>query len=85
MRWIATAAALLPLPALACLERPGSSCGGLGLTSLIGAVVTSCAVGWVVHQVLDASGKYTPEGAAAITAVAGLLGGPLLWYILQRF
>ena len=78
MRWIAAAASLLPLPALACLENPGSSCGGLGLTSVIGVVVASCAVGWVVHQVLDASGKCTPEDAAAITAVVVLIAGPLL-------
>lgn len=85
MRWIIAAAALMPLPALACLEKPGSSCGGLSLTTIAGAALTSCAVGWVVHQVLGASGKHTPEGAAMITAAAGLFGGPMLWFILTRF
>ena len=85
MRWIAAAASLLPLPALACLEKPGSSCGGLDLTFIIVVVVASCAIGWVVRRVLDASGKHTPEAASAIAAVAGLIGGQLLWYFLQRF
>jgi high-affinity Fe2+/Pb2+ permease len=84
MRWIAVAVALMPLPALACLEKPTSSCSGVNLTTVLGVVAASCALGWVVHRVLGTSGQHTPEVAVMIATIAGLFGGPLLWFIFTR-
>ena len=84
MRWIAATTALMPVSAMTCLDHPQSKCG-IGWTNVIGVLVTSCIVGWVTHQILDASGKHTPEGVAMLTAAIGLVGGPLIWFILMQF
>lgn len=84
MRLIAFTATLLPTVAFAALDQPQGS-GGVGLGDMAGVLVASIAVGWVVHQVAKASGRYSPSTEGMITAVAALCGGPLLWYVLQRF
>ena len=84
MRLITLAAALVPATACAALDQPPGS-GGLGMGDIAGVLVASAAVGWVTHQVVQASGRYSPQDEGMITAVAALFGGPVLWFILKQF
>ena len=83
MRWIAATAALLPATVCAAFDQPQGS-GGLGMGDIAGLLLASVAVGWVTHQVVQASGRYSPQDEGRITAVAALFGGPFLWYVLQQ-
>ena len=83
MRLIAITAALLPAIACAALDQPQGS-GGLGMGDIAGLLVASVVVGWVTHQVVQASGRYSPQDEGMITAVAALFGGPVLWYVIQQ-
>lgn len=65
----------------AALDQPAGPAGSIGAENLVWLVVLSCAVGWVTREVLQSSGRHTPESEAMITAVAALTGGPLLTWL----
>lgn len=71
----------LPFAAQAAIDQPSGPAGSIGVENLVWLVVLSCAVGWVTRELLQSSGRHTPENEAMITAVAALIGGPLLTWL----
>lgn len=62
--------ASLPLGAQAAIDQPSGPAGSIGVENLVWLVALSCAVGWVTRELLQSSGRHTPENEAMITAVA---------------
>ena len=68
----------MPFVAAAAMDQPEVSSSGIGIVTLLYCLAFCLGVGWIVHQVVQASRRYTPEGEAAITVVAGLFVAPIL-------
>lgn len=81
MRRLLLIPAAIPTFANAALDQPAGPAGSIGVENLVWLVVLSCAVGWVTREFLQSSGRHSPENEAMITAVAALIGGPLLTWL----
>ncbi|WP_143044739.1 hypothetical protein [Delftia lacustris] len=71
----------LPFAAQAAIDQPSGPAGSIGVENLIWLVVLSCAVGWVTREVVQSTGRYTPEEEAMFTGTAALIGGPILTWL----
>lgn len=71
----------IPAYSYAALDLRAARAGSIGVENLVWLVVLSCAVGWTTREVLQFSGRHTPESEAMITAAAALIGGPLLTWL----
>lgn len=81
MQWSLLVFAFLSFAAQAALDQPSGPAGSIGAETLVWLVVMSGAVGWITREIVQSSGRHTPEGEAMITAMAALIGGPLLTWL----
>ncbi|EJE48384.1 hypothetical protein PMI14_07194 [Acidovorax sp. CF316] len=84
MRWIVVAICFVPAIAFAAMDMPRASVALVGVLNLAYLLALSSGVGWLVQQVAQTSGRFTPKAEAVLSGSCALILGPLLWFMLLR-
>lgn len=85
MHWIVVAiCCFMPPIAFAAMGAPQGTVGLFGALNLAYLLALSSGVGWLVQQVAQTSGRFTPKTEAVLSAASALIVGPLLWFALFR-
>ncbi|MGV3682023.1 MAG: hypothetical protein ACO1PM_20240 [Acidovorax sp.] len=84
MRWIVVAICFVPAIAFAAMDSPRGSVALVGVLNLAYLLALSSGVGWLVQQVAQTSGRFSPRTEAFLSGVSALVVGPLLWFALFR-
>ena len=84
MRWIVVAICFVPALAFAAMEMPRTSVALVGALNLAYLLALSSGVGWLVQQLAQTSGRFTPKIEAALSGASALVVGPVLWFVLFR-
>lgn len=85
MHWIVVAICCsAPHIAFAAMDPQRGAVGLAGALNLAYLLALSSGVGWLVQQVAQTSGRFTPKTEAVLSAAGALIVGPLLWLALFR-
>ncbi|KRC25736.1 hypothetical protein [Acidovorax sp. Root217] len=66
------------------MSTPPGTVGLAGALNLAYLLALSSGVGWLVQQVAQTSGRFSPKAEAVLSAASALIVGPLLWFALFR-